>query len=494
MRSDSADSRPPVSEESLPTSIKASWGFGAFGIAILMNGISGLIIYYLTKIVGLPGWIAGVLLSAARLFDAVNDPLMGYVSDRTPERFGGRRRPYLLAGSIMCAIAALLCFNVPFRGDSTTTIAYVAIALIFYGTAYSTFNVPFIAMPAEMTKGYHERSSIHGWRVIFAGLGMAVAGAGAGLLLTWLSEGEVNGVQVNTQADYTFVSIVFASLILISTLVAWRGTRHAPITHRTSTQLPWKAQFSTFMRNRPFMTIMAVKALQLTGVYASQTATFFMVVEVLKLPSSDLALIGLPMVFISVGVTPFLLAYARRVGKRGGYMTSALFAAASYISWIFAVPGESPLMLVFRGVLLGVGFAGNVLFAMSMVTDAIEYDTHRTGLRREGMYTAVFSFVEKFAGAIGPTVVGVALSWAGFTATSQVTPESYEALRQATLVGVTYVPAFCAIASVIVLCFYGLDEAALRRARELSQIREDEARGEAAKNAPAAVTELGQPV
>lgn len=495
MSSNSMKANTPVSaDEPLPTSIKASWGFGAFGVAVLMNSISGLIIYYLTKIVGMPGWIAGVLLSAARLFDAFNDPIVGYISDRTPERFGGRRRPYLLAGAFLCSVAALLCFNIPFEGGETVTIVYVAFALVFYGAAYSIFNVPFIAMPAEMTNGYHERSSIHGWRVIFAGLGMAVAGAGAGLLLSWLSTGQEAGVQVNTQEDYTILSFVFASFILISMLVAWWGTRNAPVTKRTETQLPWRSQVGTFVRNKPFMTIMGVKALQLTGVYASQTATFFMIVEVLQLSSGDIALVGLPSVAVSIAITPLLLRYARRFGKRTGYMTSALFAAASYISWIFAVPGESPWMLVLRGLLLGVGFAGNVLFAMSMVTDAIEYDTHRTGLRREGMYTSVFSFVEKFAGAIGPTVVGVALSWAGFSATSEVTPESYAALRQAALVGVTYVPAFCAILSVIALCFYDLDEAALQRARELSAIDAEKARKDAARDVPGAATELGQPV
>lgn len=463
---DSVTQRPADDEDRLPTLLKASWGLGAFGVAILMNAIGGLMVYYLTKIVGMPGWIAGVLLSAARLFDAFNDPIIGYLSDRTPERFGGRRRPYLFTGSFACAIAILLCFNIPFSGGGAFTVAYVAVVLVFYGLSYSIFNVPFIAMPAEMTRGYHERSSIHGWRVVFAGSGLAMAGAGAGLILSWLSDTEVNGVQVNTQADYTVLSIIFAVLVFLSMIIAWHGTRHAPVTQRTNTQLPWRSQLRSFVRNKPFMTIMGVKALQLIGVYANQTALFFMVVEVMQRSSSAMAYIGLPMVFVSILVTPLLLRFARRFGKRVAYMMAALFAGASYASWILASPDEPEYMLVIRGVLLGVGFAGNVLFAMSMIADAIEWDTIRTGLHREGMFTAVFSFVEKFAGSIGPTVVGVALSWAGFSATSEVTPESYATLRQATLIGVSYFPAICATLSVIVLCFYNLSEKRLADARE----------------------------
>jgi GPH family glycoside/pentoside/hexuronide:cation symporter len=455
----------------LPTSIKVSWGIGAFGMALLMNSVGGLILFYLTTIVGMSGWIAGLLLSGSRIIDALNDPLMGYVSDKTPDRFGGRRRPYLLAGAFMCAIAILMCFNVPFTGDDLATIVYVSFALIFYGTAYSTFNVPFIAMPAEMTNGYHERSTIHGWRVIFAGIGLTMAGAGAGLILGWLSDGRKDNVQLNVQQDYTQLSVLFAVLILGSTLIAWRGTRRAPVSLRTTTQTSWREQFRSFLRNKAFMTIMGVKTFQLIAVYASQAATFFMVVQVLQRSSSAMALIGLPMVITSIVATPLLLRIARKVGKRGGYILSALFATAAYSSWIFAMPGEPDWALGLRGALLGIGFAGNVLFAMSMVTDAIEWDSHQTGLRREGMYTAVFSFVEKFAGAIGPAVVGFALSWAGFDAKSKVTPESYEAVRQAALIGVTYLPAACSFISILVLLLYRLDEKVLHTARDASQLR-----------------------
>jgi GPH family glycoside/pentoside/hexuronide:cation symporter len=465
-----SDTKPLSADDPLPTAIKVSWGSGALGMALLMNSVGGLILFYLTTIVGMSGWIAGLLLSGARIFDALNDPVMGYISDRTPDHYGGRRRPWLLLGAVLSALAMLMCFNVPAfggaGGDDPATIVYVAFALVFYGIAYTVFNIPFIAMPAEMTNGYHERSSIHGWRVIFAGIGLTGAGAGAGLLLGWLSKSKTNNVQINTQGDYTILAALYAAIILIACLIAWRGTRRAPQRARSAaTTMPRKEQFASFFRNKPFLTIMGVKCFQLIAVYSSQAATFFMVVEVLKRSSSAMALIGLPMVATSLIATPLLLKLAKHIGKRGGYIASALFAVASYASWIFAVPGEPDALLVMRGVLIGVGFAGNVLFAMSMVTDAIEWDSHKTGLRREAMFTAVFSFVEKMAGALGPAIVGFALSYAGFSATSKATPESYESVRQAALTGVAYVPAVCALISVFLLLYYRLDEAALTRLR-----------------------------
>jgi GPH family glycoside/pentoside/hexuronide:cation symporter len=458
-----------VEEHSLPLTLKMSWGLGSFGVAVLSNSVGALVLFYLVKVTGMPAWLAGVFLTTARLFDAFFDPFVGHVSDRTTIRFGGRRRPYLLGGGVLCAVAMLLVFNVPFRGDTLAGGAYVLGALLLYGVAYSLFNVPYIAMPAEMTQGYHERSSIHGWRVIFSGIGIAVAGSGSGLLLAGLAHRRAQvGPQINTQGDYTVLAGLYAVLILLSLLATWRGTRGAAFTYRTLSPPAWRHQLSTFLQNKPFLTIMGVKALQLIGVSSNQAALFFMLVEVLKRSSADVALVGLPSVFVSILITPPLVRFSRRYGKKAGYLISAAFTGASYLSWSFAQIGEPSWVLVLRGAVLGVGFSGNVLFCMSMITDSIELDSFRTGMQREGLYTAFFSFVEKFTGALGPTLVGVALSAAGFTAKIKVTPENYAHVRQATLLGVSYVPGACALLAVLLLSRYRLDLIALRRARSAS--------------------------
>ena len=461
-----ANKSQPETPGKLSMGLKLSWGAGALGAAVLMNSVSVLIVYYLARIVGMESWIAGVLLSLGRILDAANDPIMGWISDRTPDKYGGRRRPYLLVGAVLSTVAILILFNVPLRGNGIEVIIYVLMALVFFGIGYTVFNVPFIAMPAEMTSDYHERSSIHSYRVIFASLGMMVAFAGSGILLGWLSKGtDANGVQVNTAGDYAILSMIFGSIILVSMLVAWRGTRTARITHRSTKQIPGKEQLKTFFSNKSFLTIIGVKASQLIAVYASQTATFFMVVEVLRRSSNQMALISIPMVIVSIIAAPVLVRYSRRFGKRVGYITSALFTCASYMSWIFSDPGEPEYMLAVRGAILGVGFAGNVMFAMSMITDAMELDSLKTGMNREGMYTAAFSFVEKSAGALGPALVGAALSVAGFDKSADVNADNYESVRQATLAGVAYIPSFFALLSVFILSFYKLDEKTLEAAR-----------------------------
>jgi GPH family glycoside/pentoside/hexuronide:cation symporter len=442
---------------SLPIATRIQWGVGGFGAALLMNAIGGLVLYYLTRLVGVSGWLAGLLLSVARLYDAFLDPAIGQISDRTNSRYG-RRRPYMLVGAILSAISIVLVFTTPFKGVTLLSTSYVFLTLVLFGTAYSVFNVPYVSMPAEMTSGYHERSALHGWRVMFASAGSAVAGSGSGLILAALAAPRTpkGHVQINKAGDYALIAVIYAVVILITMLIAWRGTRNVPITSKTERTLPWRGQLASIAGNKPFWLILGAKVFQLVGIASSQAASFFFVVDVLKVGSQGVALLGLPSVLFSFVITPVLVRLSKRIGKKGGYFLAALFTGAAYISWIWAKPGDPSWMLIIRGLMLGVGFSGNVLFALSMLADTIEIDFYRTGMRREGLYTSLYSFVEKFSGALGPALVGGALSLAGFEKSSTVTSANYEAVRQATLFGMAYLPGFCAVVALTLIALYRL--------------------------------------
>jgi GPH family glycoside/pentoside/hexuronide:cation symporter len=216
------------------------------------------------------------------------------------------------------------------------------------------------------------------------------------------------------------------------------------------------------------MIIIGVKTAQLIGIASTSAATFFMLVDILKRSPADLPALGLPVLATSVVATPILAWLSRRIGKKGGYLIGALSTAAGALSWVWAEPSDPLYYLMIRGVVTGVAFSANVMFATSMLNDTMELDALRTGLRREGLYSALYSFVDKFGGAVGPAVVGAALSFAGFDKTASVTAANAEQVRQATLLGVAYIPTGCAVIAVTLLCFYRLDQNALKRARETS--------------------------
>ena len=441
-------------ERPLPTRLKALWATGAFGVAILMNGISALAMFYFVTVLAIPAATAGFLLFLSKLYDAVTDPLTGWLSDRTASS-AGRRRPWLFWGAIVSAASFVAVFTVPFEGPGFATLAYVLVALLLYTSGYSMFNVPYMAMPAEMTQGYHERSAIHGWRVMFASLGGFLAQAMSGVVL------EALGKDWDAHAA---IGALGGALILASMLTAWAGTRDAPSFPRSDRPLPMREQLRGFLRNRPFQLILGVKLAQLIGVSSSTAGLIFFLSRVIDLPLSKLPLIGGPMVVAVLIGTPLLVRLSKRIGKRQGYVLSSLLMGVVALSWMFAMPGEPDWLLVLRGLVNGLAFAGNVMFAMSMLTDAMELDYHRTGERREGMYSALYSFIEKLAAAMGPLLLGLALAWAGFdpkTPPAEVTSQ----VREAVLMSITYIPTAMALLSVVILAFYRLDEPTLQALR-----------------------------
>jgi len=460
-----------MAEHKLPVSIKAGWATGAFGVALLMNGISALMLFYLTTVVMLDPAVAGTIIFLSKLYDAFSDPFSGWLSDRTTSKHG-RRRPYLFWGALVSALSFILVFNIPFQGpydsalagDGLITCGYVLVMLILYTTGYSLFNVPYMAMPAEMTDGYHERSSIQGWRVVFASVGGFLAQSIGGLVLDLLGR---------EQYGFTVVGASGGVLILITMLIAFFATKHAPSIPRTEVKVSLKDQLKGFVRNVPFQQVLSVKLIQLIGINASSGGLMFFLVNVIDKPLSVLPLIGGPMILAVFVSTPLLVMVSKYVGKRGGYMLSALITGLAAMSWVLAQPGEPTILLALRGFATGIAFAGNVLFAMSMLTDAMEADAHYSGVRREGMYSALYSFIEKIAAAVGPLILGGALAAAGYdpkSPPSEVTDE----VRQAVLLGIAYVPFATAILSCLVLAFYKLDE------QELERLRANSAEGKAA--------------
>jgi GPH family glycoside/pentoside/hexuronide:cation symporter len=451
--------------DKLPLSIKFGWASGAFGVSILSNGVSALMLFYLTTIVGMAGWVAGVVLMISKLYDVVSDPLAGWLSDRHKSP-SGRRRPFLLWGAAINTLAMVLIYTVPFHGNKPLVWAYVLAVNLIYTTGYSIFNVPLLAMATEMTEGYHERSILQGWRVMASSVGTAVATVGASAVLGELGRRTGPGGRVvNSSADYALLSVILAVFTAVGMVIAWRWTRTARFTEQTRTTASWTDQLATFFGNRAALIIIGVKTVQLIGIASTASATFFLLVDVLKRSPGSLSVFGLPLLAASLVATPILARLSKVIGKRGGYMIGATATAAGALSWVWATPGEPLFYLTLRGMMTGVAFSGNVMFAMSMLNDAMEMDAHRTGLRREGMYSALYSFVEKFGNAVGPAVVGAALSLAGFDKTASVTVANASAVRQAALLGVAYIPTGCAVIALILLSFYRLDQKTLSAAR-----------------------------
>jgi len=150
----------------LRLSEQLGWATGSMGTGVMIGALTGYGLYYMTNYLGIAAGMAGSLIGLSKFYDMISDPVMGQISDRTRSKWG-RRRPYLLVGTIACPLALLLLFHLPAFESSSLTVALIFFVLLLYATAFTFFNVPYFAMPAEMTSNYHERTVIMSQRVFF---------------------------------------------------------------------------------------------------------------------------------------------------------------------------------------------------------------------------------------------------------------------------------------------------------------------------------------
>lgn len=437
----------------LPVRLKATWGVGALGVAVLMNGIATLALFYMTSVLGMDPALAGTLIFASKMFDVVTDPLVGAWSDRTRSP-RGRRRPFLAAGAAVSAGSFLMLFSVPEWHNGVAVATWVLAALMAYTLGYSLFNVPYMAMPAEMTDSYHERSSIHAWRSVFVSLG--------GYFATALFPVILEVIGRTDRSAYLVTGMVGAAIIFVSMMVAFTGTGKARFTEWGHARVSFREDLAAMLANHYFVRLLGVKLAQLLGVAATQATLMFWIIYGLKLPLTVLGGFGAIMTVATVISAPLLVQLSKRVGKREGYVIAGACYTLCALSWIAAEPGEPLALLYLRGAIVGIAAAGNVIFAMSMLTDIIEFDARTTGVRREGAYAAFYSLVEKMTAAAAPLIIGIALSMANFDAAR---PElAGSGLRQALLLGVAYLPALCGVAALVILTTYRLTERELASA------------------------------
>ena len=440
----------------IPQGVRVSWGTGALGVALLMNAIGVLALFYMVSVLGIDPGLAGTLIFLTKLLDVVSDPVVGSWSDRAQSPFG-RRRPFLLAGAFVSSLAFVLIFTTPVFDQQWLTATYVFMALSIYTVGYTLFNVPYMAMPAEMTDSYHERSAIHGYRMVFIASGVFLATSIAPLVLNQLGRENWNA--------YAVVGAGGGAVILASMLTAYFGTADARFTDAGIERINILRQFSPIRRNPHFLRLIAVKASQLLGIAASQATVVFFVVHFLKLPLTVLFYYGIVVTLVSTLGTPLLVAISKRIGKRETYLVAALCYLVGVSSWMLAGPGEPLPYILARGAIIAIAASGNIVMAMSMLTDTIEFDARRTGVRREGVYTAVYSFVEKFTFAMGPLIVGWAIKVAGFDPNLPEDALQTPDVGRALLLGMSYLPTLMGTVAIILLTRYRLTDKELLKTR-----------------------------
>jgi GPH family glycoside/pentoside/hexuronide:cation symporter len=435
-----------VPDSRVPTRIAASWGAGTFGTMTILNGIATLLLFYLVSVVKLEPFVAGALVFGAKLLDVFVSPPMGVLSDRTRSRWG-RRRPYLLGASFLCGLSFALLFSVPGATAPAATYAWVCFSLLLYVVSYTAFQVPYMAMPAEMTDDYHERTRVMTWRVGFMTIGNMMGFAGCPALVKAFGD---------DRHAYSQMGWTVGALICVAMLVAFLGTRGARETRSEGTPTSLLGELPSIAANRPLMLMIGVKVVLYAGIASFTAVMLFFVSSVLKKDATALAVFGVSSALATLAFIPVQSWLSRRMDKRNAYCLSLFGYSLTMLTWLAADPAEPLWVFALRSGVQGALNAGLFLHSNSMLADTFAYDHQLSGRRREGLLSAAFAFVEKISLAFGPLIIGALLSSMGFDKDLAPQADQSASAVEAMWIGFLWIPIASQLASLVLMSFYRL--------------------------------------
>lgn len=444
--------------------------------------LPGLVLtYYLTDSLGVTALLAGVIVAVAKIWDIIIDPVIGALTDRDLARHGSRRRLMAL-GALTLPVLFALTFAAPPQFGPTLGAVWVLVAFMLTATAFSLFQVPYIALPAELTDRYDSRTTLLTWRVVVLTFAILLFGAGGPLL---------RGAAGDLATGYLVMGIVAGVVIgagmLIATGVATRtrSRRSAMAAGGTSTAEQaalaspsfsgrtddllgkdattpaggirdnFRSAYEALRRSPPFRALLATFCLQALATGLMLAGAQYLATWVLR--SED----AVTLLFVAL-IAPALLAapawgrIARRIGKERTFAFASVLFAAAALSTVGALWAPGAWIYAPVGI-AGIAYAGMQSLPMAMLPDVIAHDARLHGPGRAGAFGGVWTAGETAGFALGATVLTIVLAVTGYierTGGQNVTQP--DAAVDGIVVSFSVIPAILVALSLVTLVRYRL--------------------------------------
>jgi Na+/melibiose symporter-like transporter len=432
----------PATSPALPATVRRGYGLGSVATGAFGTVPGLLLLPYLTDRVGISAALAGVIVFAPKAWDVVLNPVAGRISDRS-DHPDGKRRPFLIRAGLSLAA----CFALLFLGPTAPPwagAAWVAVAYLACATAYSFFQVPYVAMPAEITDDYDERTRLMTWRVAILAFAILVSGGLSPVIRN--AFGPVWG--------YRAVGFFVAALIALGAWGAWHGTKQARVVSGTATSTSFGDQLRLIRSDRPFRLLLTTFVLQALATGAMLAGVDYVARYVLRSPNAA-SLLFVCFVAPALVVTPLWQRYGTARDKKRGYLLASLLLGGGAVALVLSQ--SMPAGLVYLCVaVVGVGYAGAQMFPMAMLPDVAS----RTGeaQSRVGLYTGVWTAGETLGLALGPAVYAAVLALGGYESSTGSTVFQPESAVTAIALGFSIVPAALVAVSLLALRGYRLED------------------------------------
>ncbi|MFF3494003.1 MFS transporter [Streptomyces sp. NPDC002795] len=439
-----------MSPTGLPARVRIGYGLGSFATGTFGTVPGLLLLYYLTDVLGVGAGLAGLLVFLPKAWDVLLNPWIGARSDRSTRSRLGPRRSWMLLGALTLPVCFAGMFAAPAGLEGGPAAAYVAALFLLSASAYACFQVPYVALPAELTADPDERARVMAWRVAFLAVAILVSGSLAPALAD--------------AGGYRLMGVVIGALLAAGTLAAVCATAGTRSAIRTTSEPGLRAQLRAARGNAPFGWLFGAYVVQAAASGLMLAGTQYFATYVLDWPGATTVLFAC-LIVPSLLAMPLWLATGRRTGKRN----AALGASACFLLGALgaAAGRELPTSLIYAAVVVaGIGYAGTQMLPLAMLGDAIAADAYLSGRRRAGVFTGLWTAGETLGLALGPGLFGLVLALGGFVssdATHRVAQPG--SALTAIVIGFGALPALLLALSLPLLARYRLTESELIRLR-----------------------------
>ncbi|MEH1928444.1 MFS transporter [Nostoc sp.] len=449
--------RDPLSQK-LDFKTKLAYGAGDLGPAITANISVFYLLFFFTNIAGIPAGLAGAILMIGKIWDGINDPVIGFLSDKTKSRRWGRRLPWMFYGAIPFGIFFFLQWIVPrFTANQSNNIwplfwYYVVIGVLSQ-SFFTVVNLPYTAMTPELTQDYDERTGLNSFRFTFS-----IGGSILSLILAQIVFSQI----ADRQQRYVVLAAICTVISILALYWCVFGVRDRILAFESKriqseepASLPFLEQLKIVFSNRPFLFVIGIYLFSWLGVQITASIIPYFVVYCMGLKESDV-----PTLLIAVQGTALLMlfvwgALSKKIGKKLVYFLGMSLWIIAAAGLFFLQPGQIVLMYL-MAIMAGVGVSTAYLIPWSMIPDVIELDELQTGQRREGIFYGFMVLLQKFGLAFGLFLVGNALELSGFKASvaGSPLPTQPDLALFAIRIAVGPIPTVCLILGLVLTYFY----------------------------------------
>ena len=445
-------------QDRIPRMTKFLYGISDFGFACTDTTMQVLFAIFMTDVVGVKPAYAALAIFIGRSWDYINDPLIGFFTDRVRTRWG-RRRPFLLFGFIPFGLMFAMMWFRPPTDSQLLLCIYYAIAYLLFDTSYTFVSMPYVALTPELTQDYDERTSLTTFRMAFSIIGSLIA-----FIVPLVIIGSMR--PENAGRVFT-MGIIFGAACALPLLFTFFGTHEKPEYFRQS-QPSLRESFRAVWKNRPFLFAAGIFLFTWTAADIIQAFLLYFLKYRMNMEAQSDIILGA--IFITaLLVLPFWEWASRKTDKRKAYVAGMIFLSTIMVSLSFLGSSAGMPLVIVMAILAGIGVSAIHVLTWAIIPDAVEVDELATGKRHEGVFYSLVSLFKKIASSIAIPLTLLVLDWSGYVSNlATQKPSTILAIR--ILIGP--VPSVLLLGGIIFALFYPLSRAGHAKTRaEIKAIR-----------------------